>query len=74
MEIWFFVNWFGWYMMIGNGGFGGCIGYFDMMYGVGWGFVVVGMNNGYDGNYGEFFYKKFGVVEDFVYCVVYVGI
>lgn len=73
METWLPVNWSGRYMTTGNGGLGGCIGYSDMTYGAGRGFAVVGTNNGHDGNYGEPFYKKPGVVEDFAYRAVHVG-
>lgn len=73
MESWLPLEWSGRYMTTGNGGLGGCIGYSDMTYGAGRGFAVVGTNNGHDGNYGEPFFHKPGVVEDFAYRAVHIG-
>lgn len=74
LETWLPSDYSGRFLSTGNGGLGGCISYDDMAYTAHRGFAAVGTNNGHDGNYGEPFYKKPGVIEDFAYRAVHTGV
>jgi feruloyl esterase len=74
IEAWLPLNWTGRFLAVGNGGLGGCIAHTDLNYGAQRGFAVVGTNNGHDGNTGEPFLGKPGVVEDFAYRALRTGV
>ncbi|KAH8179588.1 tannase and feruloyl esterase domain-containing protein [Sarocladium implicatum] len=73
MESWLPADWNGRFLMTGNGGLGGCIGYESMSYAANRAFATVGTNNGHDGNWGQPFYKHPGVVEDYAYRAIHLG-
>ncbi|KAK6498378.1 Tannase and feruloyl esterase [Arthrobotrys musiformis] len=68
MEAWMPLDWKkGRYLMLGNGGLGGCIAYSDMAFTTWMGFATIGHNNGHFGLTGEPFLNNPAVVEDFSY-------
>ncbi|KAF2000905.1 putative feruloyl esterase [Amniculicola lignicola CBS 123094] len=74
IEAWLPENWSGRFLSVGNGGFGGCILYADLAYGVSYGFATVGTNNGHNGTSGGAFYNQPEVLEDFVWRALYTGV
>lgn len=72
-EAWLPADWNGRFLLTGNGGLGGCIGYESMAYAATRAFATVGTNNGHDGNWGLPFYQKPGVIEDYAYRAIHLG-
>ncbi|KAL9948870.1 Tannase and feruloyl esterase [Verticillium nonalfalfae] len=74
IEVWLPANWTGRFLSTGNGGTGGCIQYEDVNYAVSRGFAAVGTNNGHNGTIGEPFLNNPGVIEDFAYRALHLGV
>ncbi|KAF3356967.1 hypothetical protein VdG1_03525 [Verticillium dahliae VDG1] len=74
IEVWLPTNWTGRFLSTGNGGTGGCIQYEDVNYAVSQGFAAVGTNNGHNGTIGEPFLNNPGVIEDFAYRALHLGV
>ncbi|CRK28919.1 hypothetical protein BN1708_015385 [Verticillium longisporum] len=74
IEVWLPANWTGRFLSTGNGGTGGCIQYEDINYAVSQGFAAVGTNNGHNGTIGEPFLNNPGVIEDFAYRALHLGV
>ncbi|KAF3223767.1 Tannase and feruloyl esterase [Orbilia oligospora] len=55
------------YLVLGNGGLGGCIAYPDMGFTAWMGFATIAHDNGHLGNTGEPFLNNPNVVEDYAY-------
>ncbi|KAF3346046.1 Pyrimidine pathway regulatory protein 1 [Verticillium dahliae VDG2] len=74
IEVWLPANWTGRFLSTGNGGTGGCIQYEDVNYAVSQGFAAVGTNNGHNGTIGEPFLNNPGVIKDFAYRALHLGV
>ncbi|RVD89048.1 uncharacterized protein DFL_000071 [Arthrobotrys flagrans] len=71
MEAWMPLDWKKKrYLVLGNGGLGGCIAYPDMGFTTWLGFATIAHNNGHLGDTGEPFLNNPGVVEDFAYRAI----
>ncbi|KAK6330016.1 Tannase and feruloyl esterase [Orbilia javanica] len=71
MEVWMPVNWQKKrYLVLGNGGLGGCLAYADMAFTTWLGFATVTHNNGHLGDTAEPMMNNPGVIEDFAYRAV----
>ncbi|EPS45579.1 hypothetical protein H072_448 [Dactylellina haptotyla CBS 200.50] len=55
------------FLMTGNGGLAGCIGFDDLNYYTSLGFATAGHNNGHEGNTGLPFYNRPEVLKDYVF-------
>ncbi|KAH8585910.1 Tannase/feruloyl esterase [Bisporella sp. PMI_857] len=74
MEAWLPQDWTGRFLSAGNGGLGGCVQYEDIDYATSLGFAAVGTNNGHNGMSGQAFLNNPGVVEDFAYRALHLGV
>lgn len=74
IEVWLPSDWNGRFLGTGNGGIGGCVQYEDINYGVSQGFAAVGTNNGHNGMISEPFLNNEGVIEDFAYRALHLGV
>lgn len=74
VEVWLPSEWTGRFMSTGNGGVSGCIQYEDMAYGLNQGFSVVSTNNGHNGTSALPMFHHPGVVEDFAYRAMHLGV
>ncbi|KAK6360951.1 Tannase and feruloyl esterase [Orbilia blumenaviensis] len=71
MEAWMPVDWSKKrYLVLGNGGLGGCIAYPDMAYTASLGFATIAHNNGHLGDTAEPMLNNPGVVEDYAYRAI----
>lgn len=66
METWLPDNWTGRIISTGNGGFGGCIPYYNLEHASSLGFATVGNNGGHWGISGGAFFHQPEVLKDFV--------
>ncbi|EPS39511.1 hypothetical protein H072_6713 [Dactylellina haptotyla CBS 200.50] len=73
MEAWMPVNWNDKskrFLVIGNGGLGGCVSYGDLAFTAYLGFAAIAHNNGHTGDTGIYFLNQPEVLKDFVYRAV----
>ncbi|KAK6514607.1 Feruloyl esterase [Arthrobotrys megalospora] len=71
MEAWMPVDWKeNRYLVLGNGGLGGCIAYPDMTFTTWLGFATVAHNNGHLGDTAKPMLNNPGVVEDYAYRAI----